>query len=95
MQPDLLGSNVDSAPPTGAKETDVHDWKLSPLPSTMLRGWAYHESQHRREVPEAARPWRSVVRRGVAAIRRLLATSGPPTSPGALPQGDRRDLDPG
>ena len=73
----------------------MHDWKLSPLPITMLRGWAYHESQHRREVPEAARPWRSVVRRGVATIRRLLATSGRPTSREALPQGDRRDLHPG
>jgi hypothetical protein len=73
----------------------VHDWKLSPLPITMLRGWAYQESQHRREVPEAARPWRSVVRRGVATIRRLLATSGRPTSGEALPQGDRRDLHPG
>jgi hypothetical protein len=50
----------------------MHDWKLSPLPSSMLRGWADHESQHRRKVPEAARPWRSLVGRGVATIRRLL-----------------------
>jgi hypothetical protein len=73
----------------------MNDWKLSPLPSIMLRGWAYHESQHRREVPEATHPRRSVVRRGVATIRRLLATSGQPTSGEALPQGDRRDLHPG
>jgi hypothetical protein len=72
----------------------VHDWKLSPLPIVMLRGWAY-ESQHRREIPEATRPWRSIVRRGVATIHRLLATSGRPTSYKALPQGDRRDLHPG
>ncbi len=73
----------------------MHDWKLSPLPIIMLPGWAYHESQHRREIPEATRPWRSVVRRGVATIRRLLATSGRPRSCEALPQGDRRDLHPG
>jgi hypothetical protein len=73
----------------------MHDWKLSPLPIGMLRGWAYHESQHRREAPEATRPWRSLVGRGVAAIRRLLATSGQPPSRAALPQGDRRDLHPG
>ena len=95
MQPSLLGSNVDSVALTGAKETDVQDWKLSPLPSSMLRGWAYRESQHRREVLEAARPWRSVVRRGVATIRRLVAKSGQPTLREALPQGDRRDLNPG
>lgn len=70
----------------------MHDWKLNSLPTIMLRGWAYHESQHRREIPEATRRWRSVVRRGVATIRRLLATSGQPTSCEALPQGDRRDL---
>jgi hypothetical protein len=73
----------------------MHDWKLSPLPIIMLRGWAYHESQHRRKIPEATRPWRSVVRRAVATMRRLLATSGQPTSREALPQGDRRDLHPG
>jgi hypothetical protein len=73
----------------------MHDWKLSPVPIIMLRGWAYHESQHRREIPEATRPWRSVVRRGVATIRRLLATSAQPTSCEALPQGDRRHLHPG
>jgi hypothetical protein len=54
----------------------MHDWKLSPLPTSMLRGWAYQEPQHRREIPEARRPWRSVVRRGVAIISRLVATSG-------------------
>ena len=73
----------------------MHDWKLSPLPIVTLRGWAYHESPHRREIPEATRPWGSVVRRGVATIHRLLASSGPPTSCEALPQGDRRDLHPG
>jgi hypothetical protein len=73
----------------------MQDWKLSPLPIVMLRGWAYHESQHRREIPEATRPWRSVVRRGVATIGRLLPTSRQPTSREALPQGDRRHLDPG
>jgi hypothetical protein len=95
MYPGLLGSNVDSNAIAGAKETEMHDWKLTPLPSVMLRGWAYHESQHRREVPEARRPWRSLARRGVATIRRLLATTGRATSGGALPQGDRRDLHPG
>ena len=94
MYPGLLGSNVDSTAIAGAKETEMHDWKLTPLPSVLLGGWAYHESQHRR-VPDAARPWRSLARRGVATIRRLLATGGRPTSGAALPQGDRRDLHPG
>jgi hypothetical protein len=95
MEPGLLGSKVDSNAIAGAKETEMHDWKLSPLPSVMLRGWAYHEPQHRREVPEATRRWRSLVGHGVATIRRLVATSGRPTSGAALPQGDRRDLHPG
>ena len=73
----------------------MHDWKLSPLPTSMLRGWADHESLHRREIPEATRPWRSVVRRGGATIRRLLAGGEQPMSHEALPQGDRRDLHPG
>jgi len=73
----------------------VHDWKSSPLPIVVLRGWAYDQAQHQPEIPDATRPLRSVVRRGVATIRRLLATSGPPMSGEALPQGDRRDLDPG
>jgi hypothetical protein len=73
----------------------MHDWKLSPLPIVTLRGWAYHEPQRRREVPEAKRPWRSLVGHGVATIRRLLAASGQPPSRAALPQGDRRDLHPG
>jgi hypothetical protein len=72
----------------------MHDWKLSPLPIIMLRGWAYHESQHRREIPEATRSWRSVVRGAVATIARLLPTSRQSTSCEALPQGDRRDLHP-
>ena len=95
MYPGLLSSNVDAVAYTGAKETDVHDWKLSPLPGIMLRGWDHHESQRRREVPEAKRPWRSLVGHGVAIVRRLLATSGQPPSRAALPQGDRRDLHPG
>jgi hypothetical protein len=73
----------------------MHDWKSSPLPIVMLSGWAYHEPQHQPEVPDATRQVRSVVRRGVAAIRRLLATSGPPTSRKALPQGNGRNLDSG
>jgi hypothetical protein len=73
----------------------VHDWKSSPLPIVMLRGWAYHEARHQPETPDATRPLRSVVARGVAAVRRLLAASGLPTSGEALPQGNRRDLDPG
>lgn len=73
----------------------MHDWKSSPLPIVMLRGWAYHEAQHQPETPDATRPLRSMVARGVAAVRRLLATSVLPTSGEALPQGDRRDLDPG
>ena len=72
----------------------MHDWKLSPLPGVMLGGWAYHEAQHQREVPEATHPWRSLVGHGVATIRRLLAASGQPPSHAALPQGDRRDLHP-
>jgi hypothetical protein len=95
MYPSLLSSNVDSVAPTGAKETDLHDWKLSPLPSSMLRGWGYQESQHRREIPEATHPWRSLVGRGVATIRRLLARREQPASGAALAQGDRRDLHPG
>jgi hypothetical protein len=70
----------------------VHDWKSSPLPIVMLRGWAYHEARRQPEIPDATRPLRPVVRRGVATIRRLLATSGPPTSREVLPQGDRGDL---
>jgi hypothetical protein len=73
----------------------MHDWKLSPLPTIMLGGWAYNESQDRRDIPEATRPWRSLVGHGVTIIRRLLATSAQPTSCAALPQGDRRDLHPG
>jgi hypothetical protein len=73
----------------------MHDWKLSPLPISMLPGWGYRESQQRREIPKATRPWRSAVRRGGATIRRLLATSGQPRSREALPQRDRRDLHPG
>ena len=73
----------------------MHDWKLSPLPGIMLRGWAYQESRHRREAPEATRPRRSLIGHGVATIGRLLATSGHPTSDAALPQGDRRELHPG
>jgi hypothetical protein len=60
---------------TGAKETDMYDWKLSPLPIITLRGWGYREQQHRRGISKTARPWRSVVRSGVAIIGRLLATS--------------------
>jgi hypothetical protein len=85
MSPSLLGSNVDSVALTAPKETDMQDWKLSPLPIVMLRGWDYHEAPHRREISEAIRPRRSVVRRGVAIIRRLLATSERPTSGEALP----------
>lgn len=73
----------------------MHDWKQSPLPIIGLRGWAYHESRHRRGTPEATRPRRAVVRRGVATIRRLLATSGQAALREALPQGDRGDLHPG
>lgn len=73
----------------------MHDWKSSPLPIVVLDGWAYHQARHQPETADATRPLRSVVRRGAATIRRLLATSGPPTSGEALPQGDRRDLDPG
>jgi hypothetical protein len=73
----------------------MHDWKAGSLPIVTLRGWAYHQARHQPEFSDATRPLRSVVRRGAARIRRLLATSGPPTSGEALPQGDRRDLDPG
>jgi hypothetical protein len=75
MEPSLLGSNVNAVAFTETKETEVHDWKLSPLPIVTLRGWAYHKSQHRRETSKARRPWRSVVRRGAATIRGLLATT--------------------
>jgi hypothetical protein len=73
----------------------MHDWKLSPLPIGVLGSWAYREAPHRREAPEATRPWRSLVRHGVAMIRQLRATSRPPPSCEALAQGDRRDLHPG
>jgi hypothetical protein len=52
----------------------MHDWKSGPLPIIMLRGWAYHQAQQQPEIPETTRPLRSLVRRGVATIRRLLAT---------------------
>jgi len=73
----------------------VHDWKSNPLPIVALRGWAYHEARRQRELPDPTRRLRSVVGRGVATIRRLLATSGLPASGEAFPQGDRRDLDSG
>jgi hypothetical protein len=73
----------------------MHDWKLSPLPIITLRGWAYDEAQHRREIPQATHPWRSLVGHGVATIRRWLARREKPGSRAALPQGDRRDLHPG
>jgi hypothetical protein len=53
----------------------MNDWKLSSLPIVELRGWGYHEAQHRRQSSKAAPLWRSVVRLGVATIGRLLATS--------------------
>ena len=53
----------------------MHDWKLSPLPIITLRNWGYHEAPQRQESSKASRPWRSVVRTGVATIGRLLATS--------------------
>jgi hypothetical protein len=67
---------VDAPTTTGAEETDMQDLKASPLPIVMLRGWAYHEAPHRRTTSKTRRPRQSVVRRGVATIRRLLATAG-------------------
>jgi hypothetical protein len=74
MSPSLLSSNLDAVAGTGAKGTDLEDWKLSSLPSIMVRGWDYHNPQHRREISEATRSWRSVLRRGVATIRGLLSS---------------------
>jgi hypothetical protein len=73
----------------------MQDWKLNSLPIVGLRGWGYHEPQHRREVSKALGPWRSVVLWGVATIARLRATSSQPSSHEAFPQRDRGDLDPG
>jgi hypothetical protein len=89
MSPVLLGSTVDRDARTGAKEIDVNDWKLGPLPGMLPRAWDDQEAR----VPRAPRRW-SVVRRGLATIRRLLA-AGSPRSGEALPHGDRGDLNPG
>jgi hypothetical protein len=53
----------------------MHDWKLGALAIATLPGWGYHESQHRPNTPKARRPRRSVVRRGIATILRLLAST--------------------
>jgi hypothetical protein len=72
----------------------MNNWKLSPIPIVMLRGWSFQESQHRGKTSE---PWRRTrpVRLGAFSIRRLLAASRRTTSREALPNGDRRDLHPG
>ena len=54
----------------------MQDWKMSSLPIVTLRGWGYHEAPHRRQTSKARRPWRSVVRRGVAIISGLLGRAG-------------------
>jgi hypothetical protein len=57
-----------------ARETDMNDWKLSPMPIVMLRGWAYDETPHRRTTSKHARPTRRAARFGTAMIRGLCAT---------------------
>jgi hypothetical protein len=73
----------------------MQDWKLSPLPIVMLRGWAYHQAPPPQTTSKPRRPRRSVVRRGAAIISGLLTTSWRRRSGEAFPQRDRGDLDPG
>jgi hypothetical protein len=56
----------------------MNDWKLSPMPIVMLRGWGFHESPHRLS---------GITLRGLFALRRRRTTSRE-----ALPNGDRRHL---
>jgi hypothetical protein len=54
----------------------MQDWKAGSIPIVMLRGWCYDQAQRRREASNAPRPWRSIIRRGVAVIGGLLARGG-------------------
>jgi hypothetical protein len=72
----------------------MHDWRLSPLVVITLPGsWAYREPQQG-QISKARRRRRSFVRRGLSTVRQLLGRT-PPMSREAVPQGDRRDLNPG
>jgi hypothetical protein len=66
----------------------MNDWKLNPVPIVMLRGWAFHESQHQR----SSRPKARRIRLAATTIRGLFALSRRTTSREALPNGDRRHL---
>jgi hypothetical protein len=90
MSPGLLGSTVDSVTRTGAEETDVNDWKLGQLPGMLPSAWDDQEAR----TPQGPRRWRSALRDGIAAVRRLMATNAP-ASGEALAHGDRGDLNPG
>jgi hypothetical protein len=72
-----------------AKETDMNDWKLSPMPIVMLRGWAFHEVPRRRE---SRRTTRRAIRFAANAFRGLVATGRRTSSREAFPQSDRRHL---
>ena len=58
----------------------MNDWKLSPMPIVMLRGWAYDESLNPRRTSKRARPTRRVASLGTATIRGLFAVSVRTTS---------------
>lgn len=90
MSPGLLGSTVVSDERTGAEENDVNDWKLGQLPGMLPSAFDDREAR----TPHGPRWWQSAARRGVAAVRRLLATSWP-ASGKALADRDRGDLNPG
>jgi hypothetical protein len=72
--------------------TDMNDWKLGPLPIASLDRWGYSEPRRR---PRAPRPRRSVIRRVVAAVRRLVADRPRTPSREVLAQRDGRYLHPG
>jgi hypothetical protein len=85
----LLGSIVGLSRTHDARETDMNNWKLNPMPVVTLRGWAFHESQHRRE---SRRTTRRVIRFATNAFRGVVAAGRRTTSREALPNGDRRHL---
>ena len=89
MSRDLLGSIVGLSRTHRARETDMNDWKLSPMPIVMLRGWAFHEAPPRRE---SRRSTRRAIRFAANAFRGLVAGGRRTSSREALPHGDRRHL---
>jgi hypothetical protein len=71
----------------------MYDSKLNALVVVALPGWGYHEMSQGGGIRKARHPLRSVVRRWVPGVRRLLATSS--RSHETVPQGDRRNFHPG